>query len=264
MARYKGTMEDACRIGDLQTVIKLVTKDRKLAKQADEIGITPLHRACANNHMAVVELLLEMEADVNAIDKYGDAPLKKAAYSGHSDIVNILVNHGADVNYKDQNDKLALHHSAEQGQLQSVEAVIDHGSEVNSFSKNGQTPLHLAAQNGHSWYITSQALKSPHPQPQNINPQLYTLDTIPHPKVIVSDSPFTPCPYAIKHHGVKLLTPMPQTTQTETCIITANSMPCTPNPETGTKPQTASPKQSKPGAAKPCWWPRPTSMNPKP
>lgn len=114
MARYKGTMEDACRIGDLQTVIKLVTKDRKLATVADEIGITPLHRACANNHIAIVELLLEVEADVNAIDKYGDAPLKKAAYSGHSDIVNILVKNGADVNYRDQNDKLALHHSAEQ------------------------------------------------------------------------------------------------------------------------------------------------------
>ena len=118
-------MEEACRRGDLDNVIALVRKNPNLVTQADSIGITPLHRAAAGNHLKLVRFLLSRGASVNAVDKYLDSPLKKAAYGGHVDVVNELVLNGADINHADQSGKLPLHHSAEQGQLQSVEILLD-------------------------------------------------------------------------------------------------------------------------------------------
>ncbi len=118
-------MEEACRRGDLDTVIALVHKKPNLVTHADNIGITPLHRAAAGNHLKLVRFLLSRGASVNAVDKYLDSPLKKAAYGGHVDVVNELVLNGADINHADQSGKLPLHHSAEQGQLQSVEILLD-------------------------------------------------------------------------------------------------------------------------------------------
>ncbi len=118
-------MEEACRRGDLDTVIEIVRQKPNLVSRADSIGITPLHRAAAGNHLKLVRFLLSRGASVNAVDKYLDSPLKKAAYGGHVDVVNELVLNGADINHADQSGKLPLHHSAEQGQLQSVEILID-------------------------------------------------------------------------------------------------------------------------------------------
>ena len=118
-------MEEACRRGDLGAVAEMVRSNPKLTTRADGIGVTPLHRASAGNHLHIVRFLLTRGALVNAVDKYLDSPLKKAAYGGHVAVVNELVLNGADINHADQSGKLALHHSAEQGQLQSVEILLD-------------------------------------------------------------------------------------------------------------------------------------------
>ena len=144
-------MEEACRRGDLEAIQQLVRQDPAAVTRPDAIGVTPLHRAAAANHLHVARFLLARGAKVNAVDKYNDAPLKKAAFRGFSDFVVFLVHQGADVNHKDGSGKIALHHSAEQGQLQSVEVMLDARADVAAVSAEGYTPLHLAAQNGHSW-----------------------------------------------------------------------------------------------------------------
>ena len=83
-------MEEACRRGDLDTVIELVQQKPNLVTRADSIGITPLHRAVAGNHLQLVRFLLAHGASVNAADKYLDSPLKKSAYGGHVDVINEL------------------------------------------------------------------------------------------------------------------------------------------------------------------------------
>jgi ankyrin repeat protein len=161
-------MEEACRRGDLKTVAELVRSNPKSVARADGIGITPLHRAAAGNHLQLVRFLLSRGAEINAVDKYLDSPLKKAAYGGHVAVVNELVLNGANLNHADQSGKLPLHHSAEQGQLQSVEILLDaklvylssdlcvelisfRRSEVNYQTVEGLTALHLAAAGGHTW-----------------------------------------------------------------------------------------------------------------
>ena len=84
----------------------------------DTFGRTPLSRAAASGHEAVVKLLLETEkVDVNSKDSYGRTPLSWAAGNGHEAVVKLLL---------------------------ETEKV-----DVDSKATNGRTPLSWAAENGH-------------------------------------------------------------------------------------------------------------------
>ncbi len=62
-------MEDACRRGNLEQVRGYVAIDSRRAVQADDRGVTPLHRVAAFNHVEIAEFLIENKADANAVDK---------------------------------------------------------------------------------------------------------------------------------------------------------------------------------------------------
>ena len=52
--------------GNVSAVRGLLRRDPALARQADSFGTTPLHAAAAQGRSAVVKLLLDNKADVNA------------------------------------------------------------------------------------------------------------------------------------------------------------------------------------------------------
>lgn len=45
---------------------------------ADRFGMTPLHHACAEGHVEVAALLIELGADPDRLDKQGETPLQCA------------------------------------------------------------------------------------------------------------------------------------------------------------------------------------------
>lgn len=59
----------------------------------DSEGKTPLHLAAINDHVTVVQWLVEQGADVNYCDKSGWSPLHSAACSKNEKIINILLAH---------------------------------------------------------------------------------------------------------------------------------------------------------------------------
>ena len=65
------------------------------SKQTKEAGETPLHVAAAAGHTAVVRLLLEKGAKINAIDSDRITPLQRAVESGHIDTVEFLLEKNA-------------------------------------------------------------------------------------------------------------------------------------------------------------------------
>ncbi|ORY63953.1 uncharacterized protein BCR38DRAFT_474519 [Pseudomassariella vexata] len=83
-------------------------------------GRTPLSRAAEGGHEAVVRLLLEKGADIEAQDKEGWRPLLWAAEGVHEDVVRLLFEKGADIDALDNCGRMALSLAAEEG----YEAIV--------------------------------------------------------------------------------------------------------------------------------------------
>ena len=99
MLLYHGVKPSADR--QRADLLKLASEadDRPLVDQAIVLGAhDDLAKFCGSGHRAVVILLLDADANVDASDGNDRYPLVEACASGHADIVSLLLEHGADAN----------------------------------------------------------------------------------------------------------------------------------------------------------------------
>ena len=99
---------------------------------------SPLHYASRIGLVAVVQLLLEHKADVNAKDEYKWTALHEAAWSGYDAVVRLLLEHRADINAKDDDGQTALHCAAAG---KGHEAIVQ-PSKVGGLSDTADLPAH--------------------------------------------------------------------------------------------------------------------------
>ena len=123
---------------------------REQTTSEDKHGVTPLHKAAANNRYKTAEVLLNNGADVNAKNKYGWTPLHLAAEKDASATAEVLLKQGADVNAKDKYGFTPLHDAAEKDASATAEVLLKQGADVNAKDNDGFTPLHRAEQNNAS------------------------------------------------------------------------------------------------------------------
>eukprot|EP00854_Cymbomonas_tetramitiformis_P019831 gene19831-23717_t len=105
-----------------------------------------LHQRCARSF----EALVRAGADINAKNSSGQTPLHCAAASGDPAIVRILLQAGADIDARDSGprNETPLHYAALSGNLGAVSAVktlLQAGADINARDRHGATPLHYAA-----------------------------------------------------------------------------------------------------------------------
>ena len=104
----------AAKAGDTGRVKALLASDPQLVKARDKDGSTPLHWATWKGHLAIVSLLLDAGADVNAQnhnDHWGTTPLHAAAHANQAAIAQLLIARGAEVNAQDLNGKTPIYHT---------------------------------------------------------------------------------------------------------------------------------------------------------
>ncbi|MEY3124016.1 MAG: hypothetical protein RLZZ573_536, partial [Pseudomonadota bacterium] len=78
--------------GYLDLCKKLINRDADVNKP----GWTPLHYAATGGHVAVIRLLLENHAYIDASSPNGSTPLMMAAMYGSASAVKLLLESGAD------------------------------------------------------------------------------------------------------------------------------------------------------------------------
>ncbi|KAF0685326.1 Aste57867_22746 [Aphanomyces stellatus] len=109
-----------------------------------ETGATPLHIACLNGRVPVVQYLLPL-ANVNATDAFGATPLHIASKVGNVEIVRLLVD-VADVNKPDNKGQTPLHIAATYG-FAHVVAVLATTCSTSLRDHAGQTAGDVAKLN---------------------------------------------------------------------------------------------------------------------
>ncbi|KAK8834653.1 hypothetical protein M9Y10_026475 [Tritrichomonas musculus] len=112
----------------------------------DQFGRIPLHYACEQGSVSVVEELLKLHSDVNLRDVDGMLPIHFAAIKGNTDIIQLLIKYRSPVYAKDSNLRTPLHLACECGSYKAVRLLCRKFKNlVNEETKNGLTPLHSLA-----------------------------------------------------------------------------------------------------------------------
>ena len=111
---------------------------------------TALKAALASGELEIARVLLQNGANVNILDSGRISSLYSAAQAGRRAVVELLLEHQADLTFRtDTQDMTSLHVAAQTGELEICRLLLKHGADVASKTINGWTPLHFASRQGH-------------------------------------------------------------------------------------------------------------------
>lgn len=111
---------------------------------SDSIRLPSQHLAARNNHLEVLEFLLDHGADVNAVIDDSWTPLHLAIRYGSSEGVRMLMDHGADVRLTPKQNSSPLTVALNYKLMKIVPLLLQKGADVN-YNQHGSTPLFAAA-----------------------------------------------------------------------------------------------------------------------
>ena len=109
-------------------------------------GYTELHDyALAGNVVKVKQFVQQknIDLDIQADDK--NTPLSLSVYEDQLEVVNVLLELGANVNNADHENDTPLHYAVINGNLEMVAKLIEHGADVCARNAFQITPVWIAA-----------------------------------------------------------------------------------------------------------------------
>jgi ankyrin repeat protein len=168
----------AIRAGDHKSVRMVLAKNHDAINARDSYGDTPLMHAAAYSDTAMLALLLDAKADVNAANVEGATPLIRAASdfektklllergasiearsklgrtaliiasssAGNRETVKLLLARGAQITDRDQNGETCLTCAAKRGDTAMVELLLENGADITAASGFGQSALDWSAE----------------------------------------------------------------------------------------------------------------------
>ena len=139
-------LHTACKNRLVRTVEKILNEDATLVHAVTESLQTPLHiissRKDIRSHK-IARMLLQAEANVNAIDASGNTPLHCACRVGNALVISVLIAGGAHVNLVNHNGETSLNLAGSFGSKhpECIRLLLQVGADVNSQDNCGNTPL---------------------------------------------------------------------------------------------------------------------------
>jgi ankyrin repeat protein len=110
----------ACLRGRAELARKLIDRGADVNKT----GWTPLHYAATNGHVAIIQMLLDENAYIDAASPNGTTPLMMAAMYGTTAAVKLLLDSGADPTLKNQLGLTALDFANRASRKDAAELLV--------------------------------------------------------------------------------------------------------------------------------------------
>jgi ankyrin repeat protein len=130
----------ACLNGDLNSARKLLSVDTFQLDAMDVDGRTPLFCASEAGHEAIVSLLIQHNAYVNARTNHNSTSLMVASEYGNIECVRLLLAvPRTDIHAMDDDGDTALSSAAGNGHENIVELLLKHGADMNAIGVLGRT-----------------------------------------------------------------------------------------------------------------------------
>ena len=142
---------EAAAAGKFDILAYLVYTNPELVHEYNADGFTPLALACYFGQYEAARYLVFKGADVNQPinGNSGIRPIHLAAAQNHLEVVNMLLERNVEINIQHDTGITPLHYAAKQGNLEMLIALLEDGADVNIPMEDGATPADLAMQNGH-------------------------------------------------------------------------------------------------------------------
>ena len=121
--RLNASGESALMIAALKGNLELATKLIEKGADINKTGWTPLHYAASSGHLAIIALLLDNSAYIDAESPNRTTPLMMAAMYGSPQAVKLLLQEGADPTLKNQQGLTALQFAQRGNRIDSVDAI---------------------------------------------------------------------------------------------------------------------------------------------
>ncbi|CAM3634596.1 ankyrin repeat domain-containing protein [Polaromonas hydrogenivorans] len=115
--------ESALMLAALKGQLEWADKLIKKGADVNKTGWTPLHYAASSGQVAIISLLLESSAYIDAESPNGSTPLMMAAMYGSAASVKLLLQEGADPKLKNQQGLTALDFAQRSNRPDAVEAI---------------------------------------------------------------------------------------------------------------------------------------------
>ena len=123
----------------------------KMYENNDSFGNTPLHIACKDNDIRLLEIAAELKCNPSLTNNAGDTPLHLACTSGNLEIVRLLMKMNCDTKIENKDGDDALMIALRFGHLEIVEILIRNtpratlSKEIRRLLENGLDPCYLVA-----------------------------------------------------------------------------------------------------------------------
>ena len=114
---------------------------------ADQLD-ADLRIAASKGETEMINLLLELGADIEAKNYDGNTALMYAAFWGKTEMVNLLLKRGANIEAKNDNGNTALMYAAYGGKTETVTRLLELGANIEAKDNDGNTALMYAADRG--------------------------------------------------------------------------------------------------------------------
>lgn len=146
---------EAVIAGDLSSVKKFLSAERKSLNEHSRDGFTALGFAAFFNRPDVAKYLLEQGADPNiaSSNDFKVAPLHSSVAAKSLEITRMLLDHKANPNVFQQNDVTPLHEAAHNNSPAIVSTLLKAGADKGFKTKDGKTALDYATEIGSSEII---------------------------------------------------------------------------------------------------------------